>query len=719
MSTGPKIFRKELCDLLVCASFLVLLPAQALHAEGSDQNQAYTYGLYGTPGLIDMPTAQSADDAEIAATIGHFAGTTRTTLSFQINPRLSGSFRYSRIDNWVVATGENTYDRSFDLRYRLLDEGAIRPAIAIGLQDMIGTGIYSGEYIVATKQVTPSVGLTGGIGWGRLGTYDGFQNPLRFLGEEFEDRPSGFTGTGGQIEGTKWFRGDAALFGGVSWQATNRLNLKAEYSSDAYIAETAPGRDLFTRASPLNFGLSYALTDSAALQAYYLYGSEFGAAVTVTTNPKKPIINGGVGQRPTPVVPRAPGAASDLSWTSQANAPEILRDSTQRLLATEGMTLEAMTIEATSATVLVRNDSYFAGAEAIGRTARILSRVMPASVEVFTIIPVVGGVRTAAIHIKRSDLEQLEFEPDNARLSYARAEIKDAAAIGAGVPIVDDLYPRFQWRFGPYLSTSYFDPENPVRADVGLELSASYNVAPGVIFSGALRKPIGGNVADGPPSSSAIQPVRTDARSYAAEGDPAITRLTGAYQFNLAPAFFGRVTGGYLESMYGGLSTEVLWKPAESRLGIGLELNYAKQRDFDQLFGFQDYDVVTGHVSGYYAFENNLHGQIDVGRYLAGDYGATFTLDREFANGWRIGAFATFTDVSFDDFGEGSFDKGLRFFVPLGHFAGTPTTRVYDTTLRPLLRDGGARLNVEGRLYETVRKYHEDELSDNWGRFWR
>ena len=719
MSIGPKFFCKELCKLLFCACVVVSWPAQTVLAESADQTAAYTYGVYGTPGLIDMPTAQSADDAEIAATIGHFAGTTRTTLSFQINPRLSGSFRYSRIDNWVIATGDNTYDRSFDLRYRLLDEGVNRPAIAIGLQDMIGTGIYSGEYIVATKQMTPSVALTGGIGWGRLGSYAGFDNPLLFLGDEFADRPSGFTGTGGQLEGAKWFRGDAALFGGVAWQATDRLTLKAEYSSDAYRPETAPGRDLFERASPLNFGLSYALTDYAAVQAHYLYGSELGAAVTVTTNPKKPSVYGGVGQRPTPVSPRAPGAASQQTWTSQAGAPDILRDNAQRLLASEGMTLEAMTIEPTGVTVLVRNNSYLARAEAVGRTARILSRVMPASVEDFTIIPVVGGIRTAAIRIKRTDLEQLEFEPDNARQSYARAEIEDAAASGTGAPILDDLYPRFQWRLGPYISTSYFDPDNPVRADIGLELSASYDVAPGLVFSGDLRKRIGGNVAGGPPSSSAIQPVRTDARSYAAEGDPAITRLTGAYQFNLAPAFFGRVTGGYLESMYGGVSTEVLWKPVKSRLGLGLELNYAKQRDFDQLFGFQDYDVVTGHVSGYYAFANNLHAQVDVGRYLAGDYGATFSLDREFANGWRVGAFATFTDVSFDDFGEGSFDKGLRFSVPMGHFAGTPTTRIYETTLRPLTRDGGARLNVEGRLYETVRKYHDDALSDTWGRFWR
>jgi hypothetical protein len=108
-----------------------------------------------------------------------------------------------------------------------------------------------------------------------------------------------------------------------------------------------------------------------------------------------------------------------------------------------------------------------------------------------------------------------------------------------------------------------------------------------------------------------------------------------------------------------------------------------------------------------------------MGRYLAGDWGATFTLDREFANGWRVGAYATFTNVSFEDFGEGSFDKGIRFTVPIDFVIGQPTRRELSNTLRSLNRDGGARLEVEGRLYETVRGGHLADLSDQWGRFWR
>ncbi|MDP1577963.1 MAG: YjbH domain-containing protein, partial [Cypionkella sp.] len=98
---------------------------------------------------------------------------------------------------------------------------------------------------------------------------------------------------------------------------------------------------------------------------------------------------------------------------------------------------------------------------------------------------------------------------------------------------------------------------------------------------------------------------------------------------------------------------------------------------------------------------------------------ATLALDREFANGIKVGAFATLTDVPFDTFGEGSFDKGIRISLPMAFFTGAQTQKVSKVTLRPLLRDGGARLDVEGRLYDTVRPYQETDLDAAWGRFWR
>ena len=111
--------------------------------------------------------------------------------------------------------------------------------------------------------------------------------------------------------------------------------------------------------------------------------------------------------------------------------------------------------------------------------------------------------------------------------------------------------------------------------------------------------------------------------------------------------------------------------------------------------------------------------QVDAGRYLAGDWGATFSLDRQFSNGWKVGAYFTLTDMPFDEFGEGSFDKGIRLSIPFEWALGTPSRNQSAAELRSLERDGGARLKVDGRLFEWVEEGHGDAFANRWGKFWR
>jgi hypothetical protein len=171
--------------------------------------------------------------------------------------------------------------------------------------------------------------------------------------------------------------------------------------------------------------------------------------------------------------------------------------------------------------------------------------------------------------------------------------------------------------------------------------------------------------------------------------------------------------------MYGGVSTELLFKPVDSAWGFGAEVNYVQQRDFDQQFSFRDYDVVTGHGSLYYDFDSGFYAQLDLGRYLAGDWGATMTLDRTFENGWRVGASATVTDVSFDSGVSEGVDYGIRVTIPVDFVLGQPSQKGLSTTLGASTRDDGQRLDVDGRLYDTVRSGHLSDLEDGWGRFWR
>lgn len=677
-----------------------------------------TLNYMGVPGMLDMPTAHPMRDADLSLSVGAFEDTIRGTLHFQITPRLSGVFRYVNLTGY--GSGDEYYDRSFDLRYLIAEEGRYWPAVTVGLQDFGGTGIYGGEYLVATKTFG-RLRATGGLGWGRFGSYNGFTNPLGVFSEKLETRPVGETDITqtGRVDFNQWFRGDAALFGGLQYAVNDRLFLSAEYSSDAYEAESE--RMGFERNSPINLGFSYRLTDSLDLSAAYLYGTTLAAQLSYTFNPKTPTrYPGGVGPAPKPVFVRPAQSASDLGWTQQPDAPQILRNTLKGLLEADDMELERFGVEAHVARAEVRTGAQPSEAQAVGRVARIMSQLMPASVERFEITLVTGtGLPVSRVVLNRSDLEELEYAPDGAWQSYARAEVEDALPARAGQIVPQGAFPKYEWSLAPYLSSSYFDPRQPITLTLGAQLRGSLEPLPGLVLEGAVRQKLTSNSAGVRPSNSILPHVRTDNTLYQETDDPTLNYLTATQYFRPGQDVFARVTAGYFEPMYGGISGEVLWKPVDSRLGLGLEVNYAQQREYEQGFGFMDYGVVTGHASAYYKAPNNFHYQVDAGRYLAKDWGATFGVDREFDNGITIGAFATFTDVSFDDFGEGSFDKGIRFYVPLSAITGERSDVAISRALRPVLRDGGARVEVGTRLYQQVRQYQQPELQSQWGRFWR
>ena len=108
-----------------------------------------------------------------------------------------------------------------------------------------------------------------------------------------------------------------------------------------------------------------------------------------------------------------------------------------------------------------------------------------------------------------------------------------------------------------------------------------------------------------------------------------------------------------------------------------------------------------------------------VWRSSAGPDDFSLTLSREFENGWELGGFFTLTDVSAEDFGEGSFDKGILLTVPLGWIMGQPSRSNFSTTLRPIQRDGGQRLEVPGRVYDPIRQQHARALTRQWERVWQ
>ena len=106
-----------------------------------------------------------------------------------------------------------------------------------------------------------------------------------------------------------------------------------------------------------------------------------------------------------------------------------------------------------------------------------------------------------------------------------------------------------------------------------------------------------------------------------------------------------------------------------------------------------------------------------VGRYLAGDVGATLDFSRRFPSGFVVGVWATKTDVSAEVFGEGSFDKGAYMRIPFDLFTLESTRAVGGISWRPMQRDGGAKLERGFDLQTMTQSRSQQSRVERWEQF--
>ena len=79
------------------------------------------------------------------------------------------------------------------------------------------------------------------------------------------------------------------------------------------------------------------------------------------------------------------------------------------------------------------------------------------------------------------------------------------------------------------------------------------------------------------------------------------------------------------------------------------------------------------------------------------------------------------TDVPFETWGEGSFDKGITIKAPINWFTGKKSRSYANAIIKPITGDGGAKLTLseENYLYYRVSEYSNKNILDNWTRVFR
>ena len=103
-----------------------------------------------------------------------------------------------------------------------------------------------------------------------------------------------------------------------------------------------------------------------------------------------------------------------------------------------------------------------------------------------------------------------------------------------------------------------------------------------------------------------------------------------------------------------------------------------------------------------------------VGKYLAGDKGVTLDLSRRFKSGFQAGVFASKTNLSAEEFGEGSFDKGFYISIPTNLFYSDFRTGAITFGLHPLTKDGAATLIQHNSLISIVGDQKRSSIIRDW-----
>jgi membrane-associated phospholipid phosphatase len=653
----------------------------------------FTSNDWGELGFWQTPSARFAGAGSLRSTFSNARPYVRGTFMLQPLDWFEFGFRYTDILNrsyGPLAGGQSLKDKSVDIKLRLREEDAYGPAVALGLRDLGGTGLFASEYLVASRR-WGNWDASIGIGWGNLGTRGNVSNPMRLFGDRFDRRAGPETGMGGEANIDQIFTGPAALFGGVQWASpTSPWVFKAEVDGNSFQLEPKDNRQVVD--SPINFGVVYRHSPGVHWSVSWQRGNRLAFGLTLqgrmdqlrvpkTLDPALPALR-----------LQAPAALPASGWSDLVHAVE--RHTSWQVLA---LRRNAGTLQ-----LEVEIDAAMYLQQRIDRAVQVLHAHAPADVGVFQIELRRHGLALSQVEVERAEwlLQQSTAMPSALALptqSYT--------------PALPGLRPEAEWQsargplslsWSPTYSQIIGGPDGFILYQLGLAGSAQWQLNPNTRISGVASLRLLDNYDRfNFRGISEMERVRTHLREYVVTSRFNIPRLDINHSRHLGGNHFASVYAGLFEPMFGGVGAEWLYRPFGRSWAFGVDVNYVRQRGFRQDFEFREHSVLTGHATLHWDTGwNDVQAKIMAGRYLAGDKGVTLDFSRTFRNGTTFGAWATFTNVPFEVFGEGSFDKGIYVRIPFEAMLPLSVPGVADLRWTPLTRDGGARLQRSDTLAE-------------------
>ena len=663
-------------------------------------NQKPSFSNYGTLGLMQNPNARFHEEGTLGFSYSIMQPYLRGSIVAYPFDWMEASYQYADINNQLYSqsfafSGNQTFkDKGFDVKFRLLKETEILPQIAVGFRDFAGTGIFASEYIVGSKLIKDlpigHIDFTFGLGWGVLAGNQTDENPFVKLSDRFKERENVSGTKGGEVTFDSFFSGEMGTFGGIELflPYANGSRLKLEYDGIDYDEEGFPP---VIQKNKFNFGVTYPVSKNFFLKLGIVRGNtlNIGFSYTGTYAKKDPFIPKND--------PHTPVPNANIEKKVNTDNLDFLYLSSLRHMNARNLNLQAATLDEESATYEVvyaqnRHGSYTRSA---GRVAKVLDEISPDFIEVFKITNVNANMGLHTIHISRDRFNRHNPIP----IKDLTIDVEEIYPVKYDFESYDfkpeTKFPAHYWKIVPHLRSQLGGPDGFYFGDLRVGLKSELLFQKNISLLTSMSAGIVNNFEELKLASDSILPhVRTDIVQYLKQSEKfSIERMQLSFFYNPRPNIYAKTTGGYLEPMFGGLGGEVLYKPFYKTWSVGAEIWRVKQRQYDQRLKFRDYETTTGFINFNY-FEPNSKVQVKLkgGRFLAEDSGLYVDLSRRFKSGLRMGVYAAKTDISRAEFGEGSFDKGFYFFIPIESFFTNYSKGATGFGLRPVTRDGAAVL---------------------------
>ncbi|NGN98457.1 YjbH domain-containing protein [Grimontia sp. S25] len=669
-----------------------------------------TQSDFGGVGLMQMPTGRVAPEGEFSIGATFNPDYRHYHSSLQLMPWLEATIRYTQVPERLYSGDEgfsgDTYytDKGIDVKVRLWEEGYWLPETSIGLRDLGGTGLFDGEYIAASKHFGP-LDVTLGVGWGYIG------NSANLRGDTSNgldcDRDTSYKGKGGSFDYSRWFTGCMSVFGGVEYQTPwEPLRLKVEYDANNYASDFAPD---MVQDSNFNYGLVYRFDRWGDLRASYERGNTWTLGFTLKTNFNT--LSQNWVDTPTPAYKgKQEIDVADIDWDKVAvDLDNIAGYSDTKVYADN----ESVTVVGSQSKYRDRKIAHEKAAMILTNTGSTASQ--------FHLVEQSANQPTTQTVIDTAAFEKV------ANQEYVGAKVTDATQLVSPASprgmLQADTGKPWSVSVSPTLQQSIGGSEDFYMFNIGVSAGASYWFGDNVEIGGGVYVNLYDNydkfLYDVPPDGTDLKRVRTLVRQYISDNPVRVSNLQLTAFDKFGDSIYVQGYGGYLETMFAGVGGEILYRPLNSNWAFGLDMNYVAQRDPDSTFGVfteeRHYDPTTGryyrvqtgtptgHFTTYYRPEwswfNDLLIKASVGQYLAEDKGVTLDVSKQFDSGVIAGAYMAKTNLSAEEFGEGSFNKGFYISIPFDIFTIKPSSNRAYIGWTPLSRDGGQMLIRKYNLY--------------------